>query len=99
MSAFETEFAEWLGAQHCVAVSSGAGALQLALAAVGIGPGDEVLVPAFTAVPTASAVAALGAIPRAIDVDTGTACITTETVAAGRTSRTKAVIVYCVAER
>ena len=69
LSAFESEFAEWLGAPHCVAVSSGAGALQLALAAAGIGAGDEVLVPAFTAVPTASAVAAIGAIPRAIDVD------------------------------
>ena len=93
LSAFETEFAEWLGAQHCVAVSSGAGALQLALAAAGIGPGDEVFVPAFTAVPTASAVAAVGAIPRAIDVDPATACITTANVAAARTARTKAVIV------
>jgi dTDP-4-amino-4,6-dideoxygalactose transaminase len=92
LSAFETEFAEWLGARHCVAVSSGAAALQLALAAAGIGVGDEVLVPAFTAVPTASAVAAVGAIPRAIEVDPHTACITTETVEAGRTSRTKAVI-------
>jgi dTDP-4-amino-4,6-dideoxygalactose transaminase len=93
LSAFESEFAEWLGAQHCVAVSSGAGALQLALAAAGIGPGDEVLVPAFTAVPTASAVAALGAVPRAIEVDPHTACITTESVQAARTLRTKAVIV------
>jgi dTDP-4-amino-4,6-dideoxygalactose transaminase len=93
LSAFESEFAEWLGAQQCVAVSSGASALQLALAAAGIGPGDEVLVPAFTAVPTASAVAAIGAIPRAIEVDPRTACVTTETVAAGRTPRTKAVIV------
>jgi dTDP-4-amino-4,6-dideoxygalactose transaminase len=93
LSAFESEFSEWLGARHCVAVSSGAAALQLALVAAGIGPGDEVLVPAFTAVPTASAVAAVGAIPRAIDVDAGTACITTESVEAGRTPRTKAVIV------
>ncbi|HEX3088112.1 MAG TPA: DegT/DnrJ/EryC1/StrS family aminotransferase [Ilumatobacteraceae bacterium] len=93
LSAFESEFAQWLAAQHCVAVSSGASALQLALAAAGIGPGDEVLVPSFTAVPTASAVAALGAIPRAIDVDPTTACITTDTVAAGRTNRTKAVII------
>ena len=92
LSAFETEFAAWLDARHCVAVSSGAAALQLALTAAGIGVGDEVLVPAFTAVPTASAVAAVGAIPRAIDVDPHTACITTETVEAGRTSRTKAVI-------
>ena len=93
MSAFETEFAQWLGADGCVAVSSGAAALQLALSAAGVGPGDEVLVPAFTAVPTASAVAAIGGIPRAIDVDPGTACITTESVAAARTARTKAVIV------
>jgi dTDP-4-amino-4,6-dideoxygalactose transaminase len=93
LSAFESEFAQWLGAQQCVAVSSGASALQLALVAAGVGPGDEVLVPGFTAVPTASAVAAVGATARAIDVDQKTACITTETVAAGRTPRTKAVIV------
>jgi dTDP-3-amino-3,4,6-trideoxy-alpha-D-glucose transaminase len=93
LSAFESEFAEWLGAPHCVVVSSGASAIQLALAAAAIGPDDEVLVPGFTAVPTASAVAAVGAIPRAIDVDPGTACITTETVEAARTPRTKAVIV------
>ena len=74
-------------------MSSGASALQLALAAAGIGPNDEVLVPAFTAVPTASAVAAVGAIPRAIEVDPNTACITTHDVEAGRTARTKAVIV------
>jgi dTDP-3-amino-3,4,6-trideoxy-alpha-D-glucose transaminase len=93
LSAFESEFAEWLGARHCVGVSSGAAALQLALVAAGIGPDDEVLVPAFTAVPTASAVAAVGAVPRAIEVDATTACITTESVEAGRTPRTKAVIV------
>ena len=93
LAAFESEFAAWLGAEHCVAVSSGASALQLALAAAGIGPDDEVLVPAFTAVPTASAVAAVGAIPRAIEVDPHTACITTHDIEAGRTARTKAVIV------
>ena len=93
LSAFETEFAEWLGARHCVAVSSGASALQLALRAAGIGAGDEVLVPAFTAVPTASSVSAIGAVPRAIEVDPHTACITTASIEAGRTPRTRAVIV------
>jgi dTDP-3-amino-3,4,6-trideoxy-alpha-D-glucose transaminase len=93
LSAFETEFAEWLDAHNCVGVASGAGALQLALSAAGVGPGDEVLVPAFTAVPTASAVAAVGAVPRPIDVDPHTACITTKSVAAARTTRTKAVVV------
>ena len=93
LAAFESEFSAWLGAQQCVAVSSGASALQLALTAAGVGANDEVLVPAFTAVPTASAVAAIGAIPRAIEVDPSTACITTDNVAAGRTARTKAVVV------
>ena len=92
LSAFEHEFAEWLGARWCVAVSSGASALQLALAAAGIGKGDEVLVPAFTAVPTASAVAALGAAPRAIDVDPDTACVSEATLAAGRTDRSRALV-------
>ena len=93
LAAFESEFAAWLDAPQCVAVSSGASALQLALAAAGVGAGDEVLVPAFTAVPTASAVAAVGATPRAIEVDAHTACITTQGVGAARTERTKAVIV------
>ena len=93
LAAFESEFALWLDARHCIGVSSGASALQLALTALGIGPGDEVLVPAFTAVPTASAVAAVGAIPRAIDVDPLTACITSASVAESRTPLTKAVII------
>src|SRR5262245_4611102 len=74
-SAFEDEFGAWLGADHIVAVSSGAGALQLALAAVGVGAGDEVIVPAFTAVPTAAAVCALGAEPVFVDVERDTAAL------------------------
>lgn len=104
LAAFEHEFAGWLGARHAVGVSSGASALQLALVAAGVQPGDDVVVPAFTAVPTASAVAAIGANPITADVDADTACLTRETVAAARTSRTTAVIVvhlygYPVAER
>jgi dTDP-4-amino-4,6-dideoxygalactose transaminase len=92
LSAFESEFACWLGAPRCVAVSSGAGALQLGLAAAGIGPGDEVIVPALTAVPTASAVAAVGAVPRAADVDPHSGCLSTATLQAAVTARTTAVI-------
>jgi dTDP-4-amino-4,6-dideoxygalactose transaminase len=92
-SAFEHEFAAWTGAAHVRAVSSGASALQLALAAVGVGPGDEVIVPSFTAVPTASAVCALGATPVLVDVDPDTACMRSDAVAGVRTSRTRAVIV------
>jgi len=90
---FETEFGAAVGAPHVVGVASGASALQLALAASGIGRGDEVLVPAFTAVPTASAVLATGATPRLVDVDPDTACITPAAIAAARTARTRAVIV------
>jgi dTDP-4-amino-4,6-dideoxygalactose transaminase len=89
----ETELAARSAAPHAIAVSSGASALQLALTAVGIGAGDEVVVPAFTAVPTAAAVVAAGAVPVFADVDASTAALTTESVEAVRTSRTKAVIV------
>jgi dTDP-4-amino-4,6-dideoxygalactose transaminase len=89
---FEREFAEWTGYRHTVAVSSGAAALQLALAAMGIESGDEVIVPAFTAVPTASAVCALGAVPVPVDVDDDTAALDLDAAAAAVTSRTRAVV-------
>jgi dTDP-3-amino-3,4,6-trideoxy-alpha-D-glucose transaminase len=92
-AAFEERFAAWTGAAHACAVSSGASALQLALAAVGVGPGDEVIVPSFTAVPTASAVCALGATPVLADVDDATACLDPAEIDRLRTARTKAVIV------
>jgi dTDP-3-amino-3,4,6-trideoxy-alpha-D-glucose transaminase len=91
--AFEREFAEWCGAPHAVAVSSGAAALQLALVAAGVQPGDEVIVPAFTAVPTASAVAAVGAVPVPVDVLADTATLDPSLVAAATTARTTAVVV------
>ena len=91
-TAFESEFAGWLGAVHAVAVSSGASALQLALAALDIGPGDEVIVPAFTAVPTAAAVCALGAIPVPVDVEAHSANLDPALVGAAITGRTRAII-------
>ena len=75
LDAFERAAATFSGGMDVVGVSSGAGAIELALAALGIGPGDEVIVPAFTAVPTASAVCAVGATPVAVDVDIDTALI------------------------
>ena len=91
-TAFESEFAGWLGAAHAVAVSSGASALQLALAALDVGPGDEVIVPAFTAVPTAAAVCALGAIPVPVDVEAHSANLDPALVGAAVTGRTRAII-------
>ena len=93
LSAFEHELAESLRASDVVGVSSGASALQLALAALGIGLGDEVIVPAFTAVPTAAAVAAVGATPVMVDVDARTACLDADALAGAHTDRTRAVIV------
>ncbi len=91
--AFERELATWADAAGAVAVSSGAAALQLTLAALGVGPGDEVIVPAFTAVPTAAAVCALGATPVFADVDPATAALDESSMLAARTHRTKAVVV------
>src|SRR5579862_9136310 len=67
--AFEAEAARYLGARHAVAVNSGTDALVIALRAVGVGAGDEVIVPSFTFVATASAVLQVGARPVLADVD------------------------------
>ena len=91
-TAFEAELAESLGRRHAVTVASGTEALRLAMVAAGIGGGDEVIVPAFTAVPTAAAVCAAGAVPVPVDVDPDTALIDWNLVAAARTSRTRLVI-------
>jgi dTDP-4-amino-4,6-dideoxygalactose transaminase len=71
-SAFEEEWACYLGARHAVAVSSGAAALTMALSALGIGGGDEVVTSGLTAVPTATAIRRAGATPVFADVDPGT---------------------------
>ena len=91
-SQFEKSFANFAGTKYGIAVSSGASALQLGLAALGIGPGDEVIVPAMTAVPTASAVCAVGARPVIVDIDDETAAIDLDLVEQAMTERTQAVI-------
>lgn len=69
VAAFERDYAAWLGVSHCVGVGNGTDALELALRAVGIGPGDEVIVPANTFIATAEAVVRAGATPVLADVD------------------------------
>ena len=92
LDAFEAEFAAAIGRRHAVGVASGTDALRLVLIALGIGPGDEVIVPAFTAVPTAAAVCAAGATPVFVDVEPDTATISEAAAAAAVTDRTRAVI-------
>ncbi len=69
VDAFENEFAEFIGVKHALAVSSGSGALQTALSALGVGPGQEVIVPAYMWVAVIAAVVNLGAIPVLADID------------------------------
>ena len=69
VDAFEREYAQYVGVDHCVGVANGTDAVELALRAVGIGPGDEVVLPANTFVATAEAVARIGARPVLVDVD------------------------------
>ncbi len=94
--AFESEFARWAGVPCAVAVANGTVALELALRALGIGPGHEVIVPAVTFIGTASAVAACGARPVAVDVDPDSQAMTVGTVARAITNRTAALIVVHV---
>ena len=92
VEAFETEFAEYVGARHAVGVANGTDALTLALKALGVGPGDEVVVPSFTFYASAEAIPPTGARPVFCDVDPDTLCVTADTVRRALTPRTKAVI-------
>jgi dTDP-3-amino-3,4,6-trideoxy-alpha-D-glucose transaminase len=92
VEAFETEFADYVGAEHCVGLANGTDALEIGLRALGVGPGDEVIVPAFTFFATAEAVVAMGATPVFCDVDPDTWCMTVATAEPAITDRTRAMI-------
>ncbi|MDW3218205.1 MAG: DegT/DnrJ/EryC1/StrS family aminotransferase [Acidimicrobiales bacterium] len=89
---FEQAFAAAHGVDHALGVGSGTDALALALRALGVGPGDEVIVPAMTFVATAEAVVHAGAVPVIADVDPTTLLLDEPSVAAVRTDRTAAVM-------
>ena len=89
---FEREFAAYLGVRHCVGVANGTDALTIALRALGLGPGDEVVMPSFTFYATAEAAIVAGATPVFCDIDPDTFCVTPDTVRAALTPRTKAVV-------
>jgi dTDP-3-amino-3,4,6-trideoxy-alpha-D-glucose transaminase len=92
VAAFESEFAAYLGVEHCIAVANGTDALTIALRALGVGPGEEVVMPSFTFYATAEAAIVAGATPVFCDIDPDTFCVTADTVKAVLTPRTKAIV-------
>jgi UDP-2-acetamido-2-deoxy-ribo-hexuluronate aminotransferase len=89
---FEKNLASYLGARHVIGCANGTDALQVAFMALGLGPGDEVIVPAFTYVATAEAAALLGLKPVMVDVDPDTFNVTATSIDAAITKRTRAVV-------
>jgi dTDP-3-amino-3,4,6-trideoxy-alpha-D-glucose transaminase len=92
VAAFEAEFADYLGVRHVVGVANGTDAITVALRALGVGPGDEVVVPSFTFYATVEAAVNAGAVPVFCDVDPETRNLTVDTVRAARTPRTTAIV-------
>jgi dTDP-3-amino-3,4,6-trideoxy-alpha-D-glucose transaminase len=92
VEAFEADFAAYCEADQAIGVASGTDALALALRALGVGPGDEVIVPANTFIATAEAVTIAGATPRPVDVDPATGLITAEIVERALHPRVRCVI-------
>jgi dTDP-4-amino-4,6-dideoxygalactose transaminase len=92
VGAFEREFASYCGVEHAVGVANGTEAITIALRAMGVGPGDEVVVPSFTFYASAEAIPPTGATPVFCDIDPDTYCVTAETVKPVLTARTKAVM-------
>ncbi|MCC7418329.1 MAG: DegT/DnrJ/EryC1/StrS family aminotransferase [Acidobacteria bacterium] len=92
VAAFERELASYCGAAHAVAVSSGTSALQLALIAAGVGPGDEVVTVPFTFVATVAAVLHVGAHPVLVDVDDRSLTIDVDRIEQAITPRTRAIV-------
>jgi len=92
VEAFEQEFAAYHGVDHAVAVANGTDAIELALRAADIGPGDEVITVSHTAMPTVTAIEATGATPILVDIEASTYTIDPIAIEAAITSRTKAII-------
>ena len=89
---FEKEFAAWTGCRFAIALANGTVALELALEALKIGPGDEVIIPSYTFIASASAVVMRGAVPVMADVDYNSMTLTAENIADKLTPKTKGII-------
>src|SRR3954449_10289699 len=92
VAAFESEFADYCGATHAIGVANGTDAITVALGAMGVGPGDDVVVPSYPFYASAEAIPPTGARPVFCDVDPETFTVTADTVRAAMTRDTKAVI-------
>ncbi|NCO98385.1 erythromycin biosynthesis sensory transduction protein eryC1, partial [bacterium] len=92
VSAFEEEFAAYHGVSHCVGVGSGTDALILAMRALGIGPGDEVITVSHTALATTAAIVMTGATPVLVDIEESYYTIDPIKVASAVTPKTKAIL-------
>jgi dTDP-4-amino-4,6-dideoxygalactose transaminase len=90
--AFEAEFAEFAGSRHAVGVASGTDAIELALRALGLGPGDEVVTQANTCVPTVAGIERMGATPVLCDVEPGGATMDVKSLRAAISGRTRAIV-------
>lgn len=89
---FENQFAEYVGANHCIGVSSGSAAVELALKSVGIGRGDEVIVPNLTFIASIEGILEVDAVPVLIDIDRTTWNIDSNLIEPAITSKTKAIL-------
>jgi dTDP-4-amino-4,6-dideoxygalactose transaminase len=89
---FEKKYAEWQGSKYAIGVATGTAALHVAISALGIGPGDEVIVPSYTFIATSFAVVQAGAIPRFADVNLEDHCLSVESAERLLNKRTKAII-------
>ncbi len=89
---FEKKFAEWQGSKYAISVNTGTAALHVALTALGIGPGDEVIVPSYTFIASGFSIVQAGAIPRFADVNIDDHCISVESSEKLVTERTKAIM-------
>ncbi len=92
VAAFETEFARYLGSRYAVGVSSGTSALTIALMAMGVGPGDEVITVANTAIPTVTAIVRAGAVPVLVDVGKESRNIDVTNLECATSTRTRVII-------
>jgi dTDP-4-amino-4,6-dideoxygalactose transaminase len=92
VEAFESEFADFVGVGHCVGVGNGTDAIAIALRALGVGPGDEVIVPSLSFFATVEPVVTIGATPVFCDVDEETWCMSAATAEPAITDRTKAML-------